>query len=95
MKENEAPKLREQSGASDRDNPRARDRHMAAEILPAATHLATQYKLPEQDRTVILAQAPGPRQQPLAKTTAEIERQRREFTAMYGCPFGTVPAEDQ
>lgn len=68
---------------------------MAAEILPATTHLATQYKLPEQDRTVILAQAPAPHHQPSAKAAAEIERQRREFAAMYGCPFGTVLAEDQ
>lgn len=68
---------------------------MAAEILPAATHLATQYKLPEQDRLAILARAPARRPQPSTVTTAEIELQRREFISMHGCAFGTVPAEDK
>jgi len=55
---------------------------MAAQILPAATHLATQYKLPEQDRQAILAQAPA------ARLAAAIERQRQQFIDMHGSPFG-------
>ncbi|WP_454734305.1 hypothetical protein [Cupriavidus pauculus] len=68
---------------------------MAALILPLAPPLATQYALPVADRLAILAQAPARRQQPSAVTTAEIERQRIEFVAMHGCPFGTLPTEGQ
>jgi len=54
---------------------------MAAKILPAATNLATQYKLPEQDRQAILAQAPA------AQLAAAIKCQRQQFIEMHGCPF--------
>lgn len=57
--------------------------------------LTTQYKLPEADRLAILAQAPGPHQQSPAVTTAKIARERGDFIAAHGCPFGTVLLEDQ
>lgn len=69
---------------------------MDTQLLNAPADASTsQYALPEADRQAILAQAPAHHPQPSQVTTAEIERQRREFISMHGCAFGTVPAQDQ
>lgn len=94
MTRNEAPELLEQPGASDQDEPSPPDRNMASAILSLPPLLTTQYTLPEAARQAILAQAPTPQPQPDAPM-GEIERKRLEFIAMHGCPFGTLPAEDQ